>query len=157
LMALSKQWVHPDDSALGVIARSRINPRYKGLTKSYYDMVKDAFQPQWWNANVVVTFDSRGRVATISAPTVPLGSGQDTMMEENFSLFWGLAIQCYEATLVSDQTPYDRFAAGDVTALSDQQKLGLDLFMVKGKCFNCHGNAEFTNANVQRTRDERLE
>ena len=30
-------------------------------------------------------------------------------MEYNFSLFFGLAVQAYEATLVSDQTPFDRF------------------------------------------------
>ena len=30
-------------------------------------------------------------------------------MEYNFSLFFGLAVQAYEATLVSDDTPFDRF------------------------------------------------
>jgi cytochrome c peroxidase len=157
LLPLAKQSVHPQDCALGIIARSRLNPAWKGLTKSYMTMVKDAFQPQWWNSPKIITFDSTGHAASITTQTGPLSSSQYTMMEANFSLFWGLAIQAYESTLVSDQTPYDRFAAGDDTALTDQQKLGLDLFMVKGKCINCHGNSEFTNANVQRTRDERLE
>ena len=31
------------------------------------------------------------------------------MMEANFSLYWGLSIMLYEATLVSDDTPWDRF------------------------------------------------
>ena len=30
-------------------------------------------------------------------------------MEYNFSLFWGVAIQMYESTLVADQTPLDKF------------------------------------------------
>jgi cytochrome c peroxidase len=30
-------------------------------------------------------------------------------MEYNFSLFWGVAIQMYESTLVADQTPFDKY------------------------------------------------
>ena len=30
-------------------------------------------------------------------------------MQYNFSLFFGLAVQMYEATLVSDDTPWDKF------------------------------------------------
>ena len=46
-------------------------------------------------------------------------NGSDySLMEFNFSLFWGLAIQAYEATLVSDETPADRFFRGDTNALS---------------------------------------
>jgi cytochrome c peroxidase len=41
-----------------------------------------------------------------------------TQMEVNFSLFFGPAIQMYEATLVSDDSPFDRFQAGDAGALS---------------------------------------
>ena len=32
-----------------------------------------------------------------------------SLIEYNFSLFFGLAVQMYEATLVSDDTPFDRF------------------------------------------------
>ena len=44
-------------------------------------------------------------------------------MEANFALFWGLAIQFYEATLVSDQTPFDRYQAGNQNALSPDSLL----------------------------------
>ncbi len=30
-------------------------------------------------------------------------------MEYNFSLFWGVAIQMYESTLIADQTPLDKY------------------------------------------------
>ena len=46
-------------------------------------------------------------------------------MEANFSLFWGLAIAAHEATLVSDDAPYDRFREGNPSALTPQQKFGL--------------------------------
>ena len=33
-------------------------------------------------------------------------------MQYNFSLFWGIAIQMYESTLRADQTPLDKYLAG---------------------------------------------
>lgn len=42
------------------------------------------------------------------------------------------AVAEYMRTLVCNDTAYDKLAAGDTTALTDQQKQGLDLFMTKG-------------------------
>jgi cytochrome c peroxidase len=69
-------------------------------------------------------------------------------MEANFSLFWGLAVQMYEATQISPNSPYDRFVRGDAGALSARQQLGLELFFGEARCDRCHGGAEFTNASV---------
>ncbi len=158
LMALTNQWVHPRDSAMGSIARSRTNPALKGLTKSYFQMVKDAIQPQWWDSNKIVTFDAGGHVDAISdPPSGPLSSSQYTVMEANFSLIWGLAIQMYEATLVSDKSPYDAYQSGKTTALTAKQKDGLNLFMGKGKCIFCHSTSVFTNTSVEYVTSERLE
>ena len=49
-----------------------------------------------------------------------------------------MAISAYERTLICDDTAYDRFAKGDATALSDEQKLGWSVFMGKGQCAVCH-------------------
>ena len=35
------------------------------------------------------------------------------MLEYNFALFFGLAVQLYEMTLISDDAPIDRFFEGD--------------------------------------------
>ena len=69
----------------------------------------------------------------------PLQTDQYTVTEANFSLFWGLAINLYESTLVSDDAPYDRFAAGNSSALTPQQQFGLKLFMGSktGNCIGC--------------------
>jgi cytochrome c peroxidase len=48
------------------------------------------------------------------------------------------AIATHERTLLSNQTPYDRFEDGDPTALTVQQQTGLTLFAGKGKCQRCH-------------------
>src|SRR5215469_17197199 len=42
-------------------------------------------------------------------PPTATGATQYTQMQANFSLFFGLAVQAYMATLVSDNTPFDQF------------------------------------------------
>ncbi len=79
-------------------------------------------------------------------------------MQYNFALFFGLAVQMYEATLVSNDSPYDRFVDGDPNAISAQAILGVDVFrsQARGRCINCHENAELTGASVRRVRQSPL-
>src|SRR5262249_18298616 len=120
LKPLGKQVVSVTDSTLGPLADSP-----KGLTSTYSDMIKDAFNSRFWSTTgQIVTFGPSGK-AVEPPPGGPLTTDQFTQMEANFSFFFGLAVQAYEATLISNQTPFDRFAAGDDTALTDQQKAGL--------------------------------
>ncbi len=71
-----------------------------------------------------------------------------TVAEYNFSLFFGLAIREYEATLVADQTPFDRFMEGDNGSLSPAAVRGLQTFLGKASCVRCHGGPELSNAGV---------
>ena len=48
------------------------------------------------------------------------------------------AIEIFEATLLTPDSPFDRYLNGDDTALNNNQKEGLGLFMSKG-CRSCHG------------------
>ena len=48
------------------------------------------------------------------------------------------AIAEFEFTLVFADAPFDRFARGDVTAMSSSQKRGALVFFGKGKCVECH-------------------
>ena len=75
------------------------------------------------------------------------GSDVANNAESLFSRIWGEAIQAYESTLSPDQTPLDRFLAGDQTALTDRQKSGLGLFQSgKGSCTKCHAGGELSDA-----------
>lgn len=47
------------------------------------------------------------------------------------------AIEAFEATLITPDAPFDRYLRGDTSALDEQQKNGLALFMDKG-CAACH-------------------
>jgi len=146
LTPLAKQWVDPTDSVLGPLARSRTTPGARGLTSSYVTLVQTAFDPKWWNSDKVVTFP--GGVRTISAPTgAPLTTSQFTVMEQNFSLFFGLAIQAYEGTLVSDASLFDRAQLGLAT-FTPEQLDGLGTFTGSCAGTQCHSGPTFTAAST---------
>jgi Cytochrome c peroxidase len=142
---LGKQRVHPKDSVLGPLARSRIDSSAKGLTLSYAQLIMKAFRPEYWS----------------SLTPIMANSLQFTQLEANFSLFFSLAVQLYEVTLISDETPLDKFLGDnntppDPNALTDRQKMGLDVFQNKGLCSQCHGGPELTNASVRNVINQRL-
>lgn len=54
------------------------------------------------------------------------------------------AIATYQRTLVTDRTPWDRYMAGDETALTEQAEFGWQVFQ-RLRCVNCHVPPLFTN------------
>ena len=71
-------------------------------------------------------------------PTVAAGAPID------FSMF-GRAIAEFEFTLVFANAPIDRYARGNLQALSEAQKRGALIFFGKGKCVQCHAVAGQSN------------
>ena len=60
------------------------------------------------------------------------------------------AIAQFERTLLSFDSPYDRFVfGGDATAMTEQQQRGLDLFMGDAHCNDCHVAPRFNDHGVQ--------
>jgi len=118
LRPLARQRVDPEDSVLGPFA----NTERPGLSDSYtyLTLVRLAFQPEYWQVPDVA---------------------------ENFSLFFGLAVQAYQATLISDDSRLDRFFEGDGSALTAEEQRGLRLFQSRGECTDCHRGPEFTEAS----------
>jgi cytochrome c peroxidase len=102
-----------------------------GLTGTYADLVKAVFQDKWWNGG-----------------TIPAGQGLPfegyQQIEANFSLFWGLAVASYQGTLISDDSPYDRYKDSGATSGFAAQE-GLDLFRQNG-CIFCHNGPLFSEA-----------
>jgi cytochrome c peroxidase len=56
----------------------------------------------------------------------------------------GLALAAYERTLVSGDTPFDRFIAGDQNAIGEAAKRGFALFRGKARCSRCHTFSDAT-------------
>ena len=94
-----------------------------------------------------------------------------SLAQYNFALFFGIAVQMYEATLVSDDTPWDRFrrrapdgdrpGAEPVDNTSPNHISRLALFgahlfndRTRGatniRCSNCHEQTELTDASARR-------
>jgi cytochrome c peroxidase len=146
---LAKQVVSPDDSVLGVYAKSKyLGANQKGLIVPYLGLVMKAFEPEWWATTDIVEFDGNGDYKIKNFPNRPLRDNEYAVAEFNFSLFFGLAIQLYEATLISDDAPIDRYFEGNRTALTRDQIEGLALFQ-ENACAACHSGAEFTNASAR--------
>lgn len=104
-----------------------------GLRGTYLAMVQNAFQNGLWNG-----------AGTYKITGGELLSATDgfTQAELNFSLFFGLAVDAYERTLISDNTPFDR------GALNQREQRGRSVFEGKGKCVNCHNGPLLSSAAV---------
>ncbi len=53
------------------------------------------------------------------------------------------AIASYERTLVPDDTPWDRYMAGQATAMTPAEKSGWQSFQNNGRCRSCHTDPTF--------------
>ncbi|MFK0730774.1 MAG: cytochrome-c peroxidase, partial [Gloeotrichia echinulata HAB0833] len=130
----------------------------------YDELIRKAFKKEWWKSKSIIEVDSNGTPTILSknddynesevGQTLP--TNQFSLRDWNFSLFSGLAMQEYMSTLVSNQTPFDKFQAGNTNALTVQEKSGLSVFVNTaanggGNCNTCHTIPEFTRASVRRT------
>ena len=166
LRPLAKQQVHPDDSVLGPLSRW---PN-RGLTARNYDeMIKIAFHEHWWRSPRLIRVYPDGSKLAVDAADDDLRTEEYTLIQYNFSLFLGIAVQLYQATLVSDDTPWDRFRrensqVSDLNPwtnvrpnhISRLALFGAHLFndRTRGpanlRCSNCHEGAELTDASARR-------
>lgn len=56
------------------------------------------------------------------------------------------AICSFERIMITGSSPYDRYANGDTTAISDSARRGLAMFnSEKMECFHCHGGFNFND------------
>jgi cytochrome c peroxidase len=55
------------------------------------------------------------------------------------------AIASFERTILSGNSPYDRFLNGEKNALTAQAKRGQQIFERTGECTECHSGYNFTN------------
>ncbi|WP_228536204.1 cytochrome-c peroxidase [Noviherbaspirillum malthae] len=153
---LTDQEISPTDSVLG---------KFDKRKTPYSSLIRQAFKAPYWNAPSIVRMPPGRQTASQDlrrsipsrVPDKTTPTDQVSQLEANFALYFGIALQLYQETLVSDDTPFDRFASGDRNALTEAQKQGLILFQGKAKCINCHSGAAMTNASFRNVINERLE
>lgn len=56
------------------------------------------------------------------------------------------AIAAFERTVLSGNAPYDKFKAGDPSALSPEAQRGMKLFFGKARCSACHSGPNFSDS-----------
>ena len=61
------------------------------------------------------------------------------------------ALASYVRTLLSGDSPFDRWQAGDATALSASALRGRELFFGRANCSECHRGANFTDERLRAT------
>jgi cytochrome c peroxidase len=170
---LANQLVSPTDSVLGPVSRWP-SP---GLTFDTYDkMIKAAFFDKWWKAKKVIRVNDDGSKTLIAkndgeCDAATCAPNEYSLVQYNFSLFFGIAVQLYESSLVSDDTPWDQFRREhpsksdpdlnpwtNITPahISRLALFGAHLFndRTRGpsnvRCSNCHEQNELTDASVRR-------
>lgn len=172
LRPLANQQVSRTDSVLGSMSRW---PQ-KGISFNRYDlMIQAAFHEKWWNSKKLIRVNADGTRTVVDRADGKhddeLAANDYALIQYNFSLFFGIAVQLYEATLVSDDTPWDRFRRENPTAtdpdlnpwtnetpnhISRLALFGAHLFndRTRGptnvRCSNCHEQNELTDASVRR-------
>lgn len=92
---LQNQKVHSEDSVLGIYSLSTAGNLQPGLNTTYQSLITKAFNPKYWSYS--------GNIPVSPPP----GQPPYNQLEANFSMFFGLALQLYQGTLVSDQAPID--------------------------------------------------
>lgn len=61
------------------------------------------------------------------------------------------ALATYVRSIMSGDSPYDRFTAGNREALTAEQQAGLQVFRGKGRCTGCHVAPTFTDERLHNT------
>jgi cytochrome c peroxidase len=132
--ALEAQQVAIDDSVLSEIRDISGN----GLNTTYEQLIKKSFNKKFWYA--------QGGYGNSNSGTAY------TQMEANFAFFFGLAIQLYETTLISDQAPVDAPPVYDDTTgrvfpqgFKEEEIRGLNVFN-DHHCNLCHSGPTFSAA-----------
>ena len=123
--SLNRQVIDPNDSVLSAFSGGK-KPKYR-------DLIQAAFQQRLWNGERPVS----------------VGGAPFSQIEANFSLFFGLAIQMYEATLLSDQAPLDLFLDGNKNAMGESEVRGMQVFTGNGRCINCHSGPALSSAAIR--------
>jgi cytochrome c peroxidase len=76
--------------------------------------------------------------------TIAFASAIKTQLDRILANF-GKAIGAYEHLLVSKNSLFDQWVAGNENALSASQKRGLKVFIGKGNCVRCHSGPNFSD------------
>ena len=105
---------------------------------TYRQLVHAAFQPAYWqDAHYYAVNPPTGQISRVADAT------KGYLIDElDFSMFFGMAIDAYERTLISDQSPFD------TGTMSADAVAGEGVFTGKAHCDACHDGPLFSKATT---------
>jgi cytochrome c peroxidase len=144
---LQNQKVHNEDSVLGPLSLSEPGNLKPGLNTTYKQLVMQAFNNKYWSYAKTGPFGAKP------------GQAPYNQLEANFSMFFGIALQLYQSTLVSDQAPIDITTRDPIQHLPTWQNLGYDEAKIarlnngigaftNNHCNLCHSGPNLTTAAI---------
>lgn len=147
---------HDPASAFAGGDAAAIGVREQKATRNAPTLMNSAFSPSYFWDGRVITLEEQAKQPLLSDKEMGM-QNEAALVErvaavgeyrERFQRLFphsgitldtiASAIAAYERTLVSRNSPFDRFIAGDKSAISDAQKQGWELFKGKAKCIDCH-------------------
>lgn len=141
------------------------------LSRNAMSLVNVAYNPsQTWANNALVTLEQQAVVPIFGTHPLELGAtGHEEEILARFAadpayvamfaaafpgeaepIDWGnivRALSAFQRRLISGDSRVDRYRRGDLTALNDSERRGLELFFTERlECHHCHGGFNFTLA-----------
>lgn len=136
--------------------------------RSSMSLANVAYHPRYtWANNVLFTLEDQAVVPMFGEDPIELGTETEVMLDRlradpmyppMFEDAFGSdddpinlnnvvrAIASFERSIISGTSPYDRYVAGDTTAISESAIRGIELFnSERFECFHCHGGFNFTD------------
>jgi cytochrome c peroxidase len=104
--------------------------------------------PTLFNAADTAPYSWDGRNATIQAQALEAILNPREMAGAGASADQLDALAAFVKGLTPPESAYDRFIAGDSTALSAEAVNGMNIFLGKGTCATCHTPPLFTNNQI---------
>ena len=135
---LQTQPVAATDSVFSKLPIGGIANGGQGLSVTYRQLVHAAFQPAYWqDAHYYAVNPTTGQISRVADAT------KGFLIDElDFSMFFGVAIDAYERTLISDQSPFD------TGTMSADAVAGEGVFTGKANCVACHDGPLFSKATT---------
>lgn len=150
-----KGWSNGEQFATGVGGKKGGRNSPSVLNSAYYTV-------QFWDGRAgTLEIQALGPIANPIEMNLPVEDAVKKLNEipgykEQFQKVFGTevtadgmakAIAAFERTVLSGDAPYDRFKAGDKTALSEAAQRGMKLFFGKANCSACHSGPNFSDSS----------
>ncbi len=115
-----------------------------GWDGKFHDLEAVTFTPITGPANMNQSVDGlRAKLAAIPGYVQAFAAAfpDGAITQRNIEL----ALATFQRTIVSGNSPFDRWVAGDEAAVDEPAKRGFDLFNGKAGCAECHSGWNFTD------------